>query len=79
MSFEILLGSFIVFRAREHNLLPCKILGIKTWVVKNGSKKINKTQIFKIFECIFTCVASLYLLLCDIPVTTTTPTTTVRF
>ena len=32
---------------------------------------------------LFTCVASLYLLLCDIPVTpttpTTTPTTTVRF
>ena len=37
-----------------------------------------------IFGQIFTCVASLYLLLCDIPVTTTpttptTPTTTVRF
>ena len=33
------------------------------------------------FNRFFTCVASLYLLLCDIPVTTptTTPTTTVRF
>ena len=43
------LGRFIVIRAIEHNLLPCKIIELKKLMVKNGGENKIKTQIFQFF------------------------------
>ena len=42
-----------MFRAREHNLLPCKILGLKTLMVKNGSEKKSRLRFFRFSNVFF--------------------------
>ena len=50
------IGHFLVIKAGEHYLIPCKKLALKTIMVKNGSENKITTKIFSIFQCIFSCL-----------------------